>query len=168
MSLSPSDYAAWWGAFMATVIGLWDVYKWWRDRPGFIVKVDCPSERDLEKSGNFLSVEIEVINGQSPLTIRQISLRHYKSIWHRPFFKPDRSCKLKQTDLPKKLDPAEVYKVILDECDNDYCLIREDLINGILLIDLYGTHRARPITARLLMKRDKRNKSISRGAMLLC
>jgi hypothetical protein len=114
-SLSPSDYAAWWGAFTASIVGFWEVYKWWCNRPGFIAKAHCPSKLDLENKCKVLSVAIEVINRQSPLSIKSVSLRHYKNIWHRAFFKPDRTCKLTRSDLPKKLDPADVYNIILTD-----------------------------------------------------
>lgn len=164
MSLNPSNYAAWWGAGIATIVGLWNVYKWWRDRPGFCVKVQCPTPTDLINSGNFLSVGVEVINGQSPLSIRAVSLRHFETIWHRAIRRPDRASKLFRSELPKKLDPAEVWKFGLDEFDDDFCLSREDLTNVILLIDLYGTHRTRPVSARLLLKKDKPNKAMNTDA----
>lgn len=164
MNFKPSDYAAWWGAGIATIVGLWDIYKWWRDRPGFAVKVQCPTFTDLINSGNFLSIGIEVINGQSPLSIRAVSLRHFKSTWHRIIIRPDRASKLSRSEIFRKLDPAEVWKFGIDEFDDDFCLSREDLTNGILLIDLYGTHRKRPVSKRLLLKKDRPNKAINKDA----
>jgi hypothetical protein len=157
MSLNPSEYAAWWGACIATIIALWDVYKWWRDRPGFSVKIKCLTSTELKNSIDFLSVGVEVINGQSPLSIRAVSLRHFKTIWHCAIRKPNRFSKLSLSELPKKLDPAEVWMIELDEFDDDFCLSREDLTNGILYINLYGTHRKRPVSARLLIKNDEHN-----------
>lgn len=155
MSLNPSDYAAWWGACIATIVCMWDVYKWKHNSPGFSVKVKCPTEMDLKKSGNFLSVSVEVINGQSPLSIRAVSLRHFKRRWHYAFLRPDRVSNLSRNELPKKLDPAEVWMIPLDESDDDFYLSREDLTKGILIVDLYGTHRSRPVSARILQKKDK-------------
>lgn len=55
MSLKSSGYAAWYGACVAPIIGLWNVYKWWRDRPGFSVNGQCHSPIALPNWNNFLS-----------------------------------------------------------------------------------------------------------------
>ncbi|MGD9161129.1 MAG: hypothetical protein PVG39_22115 [Desulfobacteraceae bacterium] len=161
MKLTPSDYAAWTGLGLATIVALWDVYKWWRDRPRFSIKPDVPTYADLEKSGNFLSLGVEIINGQFPVSIRFIHLHHYKNILQRFFHRPDQTGKLTRKELPKPLNAAEVWSFYLDEFDDDFCLSREDLTSGILILEIYGTNRRRPVSIRLSMEKDKPNKALN-------
>ena len=156
MNLSPSDYAAWWGAAVASGVGLWDVWKWRRERPGFALKVHLPTFTEYEKSGDFLSVRIEVLNGQAPTSVRSVALRHFKTQWHRLFGRPDRITQVLPDELPKKLEPADVWTFAFQEGD---VLYHGDIIDGVLLVDVYGSHKTRPVSARLCFKKEEPNQT---------
>ena len=77
-----SNIAAWWGAVLATVVLIWDVVKWSRDRPRVRISARMPvaysdSERiETKTPGGEVATElrsychIEIINkGNMPTTI---------------------------------------------------------------------------------------------------
>ncbi|WP_286694424.1 hypothetical protein [Spongiibacter sp. UBA1325] len=69
-----ADYAAWWGAFVATGVFLWDIVKWNRERNNLYVNVigDMQEVIDGEGLREKLWIHIELVNNSS----RSMNITH--------------------------------------------------------------------------------------------
>lgn len=153
MAWELSVMAAWWGAGVATFLGIWDIWKWCYDRPRLALNVRCPSLAELIDSEDFLSIDVEVVNGKSAASIRLVRFRYFGSWWRRFLRKPDYIKTIARPEFPKPVAPGDISLITLDEEDGDvFCV--ECLSKGILLVDVFGTHRNRPVTARIRFRKD--------------
>lgn len=90
--MSPSDIAAWWGAVVATLVFLWELYKWQRSEPQLEVSVAPNMEtyggaRAYGK-GPFIVVEVRN-NGDRKTTLTQLvgfCFKHPLDRWLRRNF----------------------------------------------------------------------------------
>ncbi|MDO9229557.1 MAG: hypothetical protein Q7U03_08330 [Syntrophales bacterium] len=147
-----SDMVAVYGAVLASLVALWDGWKWWCGRAKFVVRLHVPSYKQYEDSGNFLSVGVEILNGNSPNTIRSMVLRHFETRWNWLWKKPNRVVKVNSKDLPKKLEPGDVLHVtLMDGVD----LFYQDLLDGLLMIEVYGSAQRRPVSSRLRFNKEE-------------
>jgi hypothetical protein len=84
-SLSASDWAAWWGAILATVVFSWDIVKWLGSGPR--LRVRSAPEMQMENERGGLDPEkyitFSVVNvGDAPTTVTHLLLTYYSS-WLR-------------------------------------------------------------------------------------
>src|SRR5438045_1208122 len=78
-------YVAWWGAILATVVFLWDIYKWRTAGPKlrFFVQTGMMMTNEPIFKGKRL-IDIRVSNfGDRPTTLTNVSGMHYLSRWAR-------------------------------------------------------------------------------------
>ena len=101
--LSASEWAAWWGAIVASIVALSQYIAWKHSRAN--LKVDVIHDTQKEK----MTIRISNI-GDSDTTITEILFRH-KRYGSEPFdlwmFSEDES---KPIQLPKKLSAGEVFE----------------------------------------------------------
>lgn len=79
LNFTDAGVVAWWGAIIATIVLIWDIYKW--KTSGAKLRVTVSPHRvilnDPPREGNiYISIDIENI-GDRPTTLQGIYLRHY-------------------------------------------------------------------------------------------
>ncbi len=79
--LSITEYAAWWGAIIATFTLLWNIYKWIKRGAKVIVRIS-PNMRQMGEGRTFIFVEV-VNRGDLPTTITHLVGVYYPSILKR-------------------------------------------------------------------------------------
>lgn len=78
--MNASDVAAWWGAIIATLVLVWDVFKWRKSR--FSIKVSAsPNMSSLnplkEKLEDDKNIFVEVVNrGDKVITLTHLVIKH--------------------------------------------------------------------------------------------
>jgi len=85
-SMSATNIAAWWGAGIATVVLLWDVFKWWRASVGKLRVSANPNlqlvDRQRGEVGEKKYIFVEVTNpGEKRTTITHLVGYNYRSLW---------------------------------------------------------------------------------------
>jgi hypothetical protein len=78
-----SDFAAWWGAGVATIVLGWDIYKWVISGPRLVIKTqpDMQEVGDLHETKNIL---VTVVNrGGKLTTLTHLGFYSSKTIFHR-------------------------------------------------------------------------------------
>src|SRR6266702_2994411 len=93
LALSASDWAAWWGAILATIVFAWEIVKWFRAGPR--LRVRTAPEMQMEDGCGGLSPEkyitFSVVNvGDAPTTVTHLFLTYYSSWLRRVFRRPSR------------------------------------------------------------------------------
>ncbi len=114
-SFTASDWAAWWGAILATVVFLWDVFKWFHTGPRLKVTA-CPNMQMASRLGGvepqrYLFVSAVNI-GSVPTTITHLYLTYYASWVRRIFHKPSERMVVLETKLgalPKLLAVGDTW-----------------------------------------------------------
>ena len=90
ITLTSIEIVARWGAIIATLVLLWDIYKWKTSGPklrlriiGNMKTINIPSSEGI----TFISVRVDNI-GTVETTITNFYLVYYKTWWRRIFKKP--------------------------------------------------------------------------------
>lgn len=79
--MSASDWAAWWGAIIATVVLAWDVFKWQKRRCDIRLSA-FPNMQSLRggRIGSDKNICVEVTNnGDKITTLTHLVVKHYKN-----------------------------------------------------------------------------------------
>ncbi len=112
--IKATEIAAWWGAVVATVVFLWDIYKW--KHSGADVQVTASP--DMETFGNVPQgmqgntfVAVDVVNlGARKTTLTHLITVYYSSLWqllirkrNKQFFTPNPAV---DKPLPCELEPG--------------------------------------------------------------
>lgn len=85
--MSLSEVAAWWGAGIASMVLLWDIYKWLKSKSN--VKVSASPNMQTINSiegclGDEKYIAVEVVNQSDRLTtITHLVIAHYQNVWHK-------------------------------------------------------------------------------------
>ena len=150
--LTPTDLAAWWGALTASLVLVWDVYKWnASNRPRIHLEVKPNTEimnSPIHAGHTYISVRAYNRSDRAT-TITNFGGEWYRSRVHRlirrggqpfvvasPGFHP----------LPHQLEPGTVWDGIILQ---DKSL--EDLARtGILVCLLFCSHSEGPISRRIV------------------
>jgi len=153
-----TEVIAWWGAILATIVFLWDVYKWRRDR--FFLHVGAVGGAGVEED----QVRVSISNrGGKATTIEGIFLSNYRYIlWamllrgrRRSLFKTNLPVAAKEKHLlPAVLQPGEVFRTTADlNVDRRDPLAEDDLrelaIEGRLFLHVKCSHANRAYRTRV-------------------
>lgn len=157
--MSSTDLAAWWGAVTATVVLIWDIYKWRTRGPRLKVSVspNMLVMGDPRREGKTW-VSITVTNvGDRPTTIKGVGMKHYRSRWLRLRNKADRAGVFPNPNdsypLPRVLNPGEEWCGLIPQARDDLGIDLAALSRtGHLLISLSQSHSSREIETRLKVK----------------
>ena len=145
--MKATEFAAWWGAAIATLVLLWDIYKW--ERPGPRVLVTArPNMKTLDNSK--LNVFVEATNlGDRPTTLTHFSAFQFKTVLHRVRMKPSKSFIIPWTTggptIPHTLSPGERWTGLIDQAS----LKQEIESKGPVYCGVYESGRSRPRLARI-------------------
>jgi hypothetical protein len=138
--MSVSDYAAWWGAVIATIVLAWDIIKWRSRGPRLRTLI---SRRDSQE----LEFRVFVSNtGDQAATIESVMLKCFeRRLWifrkrmdlHHVF-----SLSGSNGFPPLTLQPGEPWEVFISPCRQIPKLPPRERL--ILVIEIQESHRSRP------------------------
>lgn len=148
---SISDYAAWWGAVVATLTLIWNFVVAFRSGPRIHVRVN-PNMQILSKAPatgdkNFISVTA-VNRGTAPTTITHFCGFYTDSLWNlirgnrQQFIITTNSVMGK--DVPYVLKPGEQWNRWADQHD-----LQKKVGNGYLYLGVTHNQRKRPVYQRV-------------------
>jgi len=148
------DLVAWWGAIVATVVLLWDIYKWktagpkirFHVTPGMIVVGDPSREGQC-----FISAEA-TNTGDRPTTLTNLVFQHYKSYFAMLKHKPQTSRIFTEPSpsqpLPYILQPGSVWRGLCPQTEDIEKLAK----TGYLVCGLCHSHSDKEIDRRVIIK----------------
>ncbi|HHG3514806.1 TPA: hypothetical protein ACPV0E_001724 [Vibrio parahaemolyticus] len=152
--MSISEIAAWWGAIVASIVLIWDVYKWKTDGPmlNVLLAPNMKTFGDPERD-DMTWVSITVTNvGSRPTTLKSVGMWYHKdrmSYWRKKvqhaaiFPNPN-----KQFPLPFVLKPGEEWIGLLPQ-DRLYEDIKDK--SGCMTIWLSHSHSSKPVCNILVL-----------------
>jgi len=154
-----TDLAAWWGAIIATLVLLWDMYKWKRSGP--IINVSAlPNMQTVGKIPNHLEgkkyIAVEVTNtGDKKTTITHLVVFHYKSLFRKIRGKKDKSFfvatpALFPPSLPHMIEPGERWLGGVEQTSE----LEEMSKNGYLYCGVYHSSGKKPILQRVVIHKN--------------
>lgn len=158
IELKGIEIVAWWGAIVATIVLLWDIYKWkkagprikFKVRSGMIVIGD--PERDNQA---FISVEA-TNTGDRPTTITNIVVQHYNTYFAMLRHKPSNTMIMNNPSpsrpLPYVLNPGSVWQGLAPQTPEIEALA----LDGYLVCGLCHSHSDKEIDRRIVIKEQSK------------
>src|SRR2546426_5069237 len=122
--LTLTDALAWWGAVVATLVLLWDIYKW--TRRGADISVEAMPNMKVHPSvpptGNKSFIIVTATNhGEQPTTITHLAGIHFPTVWHKLVGRGGRHFgildQLPGPGLPHVLGPGQQWCGMIDQAD---------------------------------------------------
>lgn len=152
--MSPSDIAAWWGAGIATLVLVWDLYKWGQSGPQLELSVyphmDPYGGAAVYGKGPFVVLEVRN-NGDRKTTITHCVGFCYASRLHKLFYcKPKHSFIVPNPatgNIPHVLEAGERWMGLLIQ--------NEDLVkwsqSGHMCLGVYHSGAKQPVTSHVVI-----------------
>ncbi len=153
--MNASDYAAWWGALVASFLFVWDVYKWNKSRSNIEVTASPNMqafdkvERKLEEDKKIL---IKVVNnGDKVTTITNLMIRKYKNLWKKILNKPEIEAFISDSEniIPYELEPGKQWVASIDQND----LENKSFLGDYFYCGVYHTARKKGNFVRVKFKK---------------
>ena len=144
------NIVAWWGAVVATIVLLWDIYKWKASGPRVFIRVSPNmSILGVPKYEGETYVTVRVNNlGSRQTTITNLYCSYYRNWFLRFLRKPRKSFVVANPGisfpLPYVLQPGTEWNGIILQDE-----IEEWAKEGILICELYISDKKRPITNQI-------------------
>jgi len=148
--------AAWWGAILASIVFLWDIYKWKTSGPQirFSVKPNMKIfDIPIYEGKTFISATAENI-GTGATTITGLEFQYYKNWFKKIFKKPDSSWLIipitiaPEYKLPYVLNPGTIWKGLVLQAKE----LAEKTRKGYLFCELYYSQNRKPKRCRVIIK----------------
>jgi hypothetical protein len=159
LTLTTTDIVAWWGAVVATLVLLWDVYKFLRQGPSLRIN----ARPDMQAYGmpgreEDTFVIVEAVNvGDRPTTLTIIGLRYYTSHFQRWRRKPQRTMIVPDPaltqPLPHVLEPGKMWAGGITQNAE----LEQMAGDGILVCEVYDSWHKKPHTGRVKLDRKRPN-----------
>ncbi len=153
INVTLTDMLAVWGAFIATLVLLWDIYKHKVSGAQVFISVQHDMNvllPDLDPNSTFIAV-VAKNNGDRPTTITNFGLKGYKVIilglFKRMIFQEIIGNPVPQP-LPHLLAPGTVWNGFADQ---DHIIAKHPDVN-LVVMEIYLSHRKKPMTARVILK----------------
>jgi len=154
-----TDLAAWWGAIIATLVLVWDMYKWKHSGP--IINVSAsPGMETVGKIPNHLEgkkyIAVEVTNtGDKKTTITHLVVFHYISLFQKLIKKKDKSFivatpALFPPPLPYMIEPGERWLGGIEQTSE----LEEISRNGYLYCGVYHSCGKKPVLQRVVIHKN--------------
>lgn len=84
--MTASEVAAWWGAIVASIVLLWDVFKWRASQVNLRISAQ-PNMQTVTRLGKLdddLNIFVEAVNnGDKTTTITHLVVKHYRNTFDR-------------------------------------------------------------------------------------
>jgi hypothetical protein len=155
MTITVTELVAWWGAVVATLVLVWDVYKWGRSGP--VVNVSASPNMqtigmgpdyegktfatvEATNTGNRATTLTHLIGVQYPSLLARVRRKPYHQ-----FFVTDPGMGYK---LPHVLSPGERWLGAMEQNDELQKLSTE----GYLYVGVHHSSGRRPVSCRLVIR----------------
>ena len=155
ITLTTRDIVAWWGAVLATVVLIWDIYKWKTSGPRLKFKVtpNMIVVGDPTREGKtFISASATNV-GDRPTTITNLVMQHYNNYFNMLRHKPSTLMIVVSPStvqpLPFILQPGQVWQglAIQDQELENFAK------GGYLVCGLCHSHSDKEIDRRIDLKK---------------
>lgn len=148
-----TSFVAWWGAIVATLVLLWDIYKWTKSGPNVIISARPDMKTSVGAPQNLSGkkyIVVEAINkGNKKTTIILLVCYHYSSITTRILKKPSAIIVVPDTGLaqrlPYVLEPGERWQGIIDQSKD----LEKMAGQGYLYCGIIHALKRRPVLQRV-------------------
>lgn len=163
-----TDLLAIYAAAVATVVLLWDIYKWKISGPRIRFRVISDMEilGDPRVSSESIFIHAEATNvGNLPTTVRILGVRHYNGWLGCIFRRADYKAIVPETvlqPLPHLLEPGKIWSGLIVQTPEIERLARD----GILVCELFVSYKKRPITARIRVEKPPVTGQASAGEIV--
>lgn len=157
--LTASDWAAWWGAIVATAVLVWDVIKWRRSGP--IIRMSVSGNMQTINMGPRFDgqtwIFASVVNGGArPTTLTNFSGVYYRSRLRRLLrLKPDQAFIVTSPEvskpMPCTLSPGEKWDGVLLQTQQ----VETWATDGVLYVQVHHSVRQRPVMRRVVLSEKK-------------
>ena len=158
MISASTEFAAWWGALVASAVLLWDVYKWKTQGPKLVLRLspnsvvvgDPPYE-------NQTWVSVTVTNvGSQPTTVKGVGMRYFSSYLKRLRNKSEIDAVFPNPNLrdplPRRLEPGDEWRGLIPQARPVKDTNLESLSQtGHLMIWVDRSDRLRSLQKRLII-----------------
>lgn len=158
--MTATEIAAWWGAVVATLVFLWDIYKWKTRGPKISMRLSPHMivMGDPRREGRTW-VTVTVTNiGDQPTTIKSLGFEYYTSCWKRIRKRTEKAFVVTNPSdrypLPLVLNPGDEWVGFTPQ-DRDDIDLETMSRNGHLLASLSQSHTDKPLRKRLIIKNSK-------------
>lgn len=155
---SLTNTAAWWGAVIATIVLMWDIYKWFRSGPILHVTVG-PNMQTLgnipnhPKNQKYISVEV-TNTGSRKTTITHLVSFYYKSFIFNLFKKPNKNFVVLTpaflSTLPHIIEPGGRWLGGIEQNIE----LEELSRNGYLFCGIYHSSSKKPVMQRVVIHKN--------------
>lgn len=157
-----TDVVAWWGAIIATIVLIWDIFKWTASGPK--IRMNVRSNRRLigfPGREDEQLIMVEAVNiGDRPTTLTLVGLIHYDGWLDRIRKKPSVQYAVPNPTitqaLPYVLEPGKMWTGGITQSED----VEELSSQGHLICQLYDSWHTKPFQKR--MKRGGPGNSDSR------
>ncbi len=157
--MTSTDIAAWWGAAVASLVLLWDAYKWISDGPRLSMRLSPNMEIFGDPSREGITwIAVNISNrGTRPTTIKNLGMEYYRSRWRRLRNRAALAAVFPNPSdgfpLPRVLNPGEEWLGLIPQQRLDLRIDIEDLSrSGHLMISVAQSHRRRAFHRRLVIQ----------------
>lgn len=149
-----TDLVAWWGAIVATIVFLWDIYKW--KTAGAKIRLLVQSGMQIigdPQRGNLTLVTARVTNiGDRPTTITTIGFKFYTNWWQKIRNKPNQAYvvphpELNHQVLPYILEVGQEWQGGTNQTDDLEKMAKE----GYLIMEVYDSVHMKPSSGRVII-----------------
>ena len=157
--MNATELAAWWGAVIATLVFVWDVYKW--KMAGSIINVSVsPNMQTFGGISNGLEettfIVVEVTNtGDRKTTLTHLIGVHYTSMFNRLRKKQNKTfivvIPVLSTPLPHVLEPGERWLGGIEQNQE----LEEMSRSGYLYCGVFHSSSKQPILQRVVVQNAK-------------
>jgi len=146
-----TQWAAWWGAILATVVFAWDVFKWIRRGPRLRVRAYPNMQTAVGgklEDARYISVSVTNIGG-SKTTIRNVGLNYYEPKLFALHRTPTERMIVKEIHNAKPLsqgiDAGSTWDGLIDQSSDVDRMLRD----GVLTCAIYEARRDKPWQRRI-------------------
>ena len=148
-SIGLTEIIAGYAAIVATVVLIWDIYKWKASGPR--IKLTAKSNRKfinvphIPEGKSFIVADATNV-GNLPTTITALGAQYYKSWLRFVLQRPEKQFDIVNTglkSLPYTLEPGKVWKGVIEQNEE----INRFIKSGILICVLCLSHSRKPKTA---------------------
>lgn len=156
-----TQFAAWWGAIIATLVLIWDIYKWKKRGAKIVIKAR-PNMVGVPSDDKTYIVVIVTNRGDLPTTITHLVGLYYPSIFskflHRKinFFFPYPG----PTPPPYTLQPGNEWKGLIDQDNLKQDLLVQGRKKGFLYCGVVHSSSNKPMLKRVNIWESQREKNV--------
>ena len=160
--MTPSVIAAWWGAIIASIVLLWDVYKWNTQGPKLVMRLSpnmLVVGDSLREGETWVSITVSNI-GDRPTTIKGVGMEYYSGWLNRFRNSAEKAAVFPNPNdgfpLPRVLNPGDEWIGLIPQKRIDREINLEEMAQmGHLMIWLSRSDRQRTLRKRLTIVAEK-------------